>query len=108
MTATPAPPSPVARLLAACLAADVVGETVRGDLQEEYQAQVAAEGRASAARWYRREAIATCAWAARSRFMAWRRRERQPGRQPMDSFRQDIRQSLRALRKQPGFIGVRG
>jgi predicted permease len=116
------PPPLTEAILRACLREGVVAESILGDLREEHEVR-AARGRASAHRWYRREALGVAARALRDRLLPGRaarsldpRRVDGRGTTPnpvrggRDSmFRvlaSDVRLAARSLAKSPRYSAV--
>jgi putative ABC transport system permease protein len=101
-------PRTAERLLGRALPARGVGESILGDLAEEYQALAGRRGARIARFWYWRQAVALA-----TRY-AWRRVRRRFEPQPtrayrrqgdsiMDALWRDLRFGVRALVRQPGF-----
>jgi putative ABC transport system permease protein len=94
------PPRLAARLLNALLPRGVEGDTIRGDLLEEYAAR-AHRSPSSAAVWYWRTVFSV--------FLRYRQtpgRERQSARSSLETIVQDLRFALRGWRRAPGFTAV--
>ena len=87
----PRPPRPAERILRWILPTGPDGKTILGDLHEEFRVAAAKRGPVRAALWYWAQVIVTGAGYAR------------PGRAALDRRIQDLRFSLRGVRKEPGF-----
>jgi putative ABC transport system permease protein len=94
------PPRLATRLLNALLPRGVEGDTIRGDLLEEYAAR-AHRSRATAALWYWRTVLSVLL-----RYRHTSGGERQPARARVETVVQDLRFALRGWRRAPGFTAV--
>jgi predicted permease len=96
------PPRLATALLRRCLGDDF--ETIAGDLEEIFGADIAPRASAWTARlWYWRQVVSVI----RARLFAREESSVPPvKRATMAAFRQDLSYALRALRQQPGFTGI--
>lgn len=94
------PPGLLRTLLKRLLPDDVRGESIRGDLLEEFRTIEMRDGRASAIGWYRRQATRVLVAAAMGRIS--RRAVRRTSRVPW----LDVRLGIRMLAKHPGMTLV--
>jgi len=94
------PPRPATRLLNWLLPRGVEGDTIRGDLLEEYAAR--AKGSPStAAMWYWRTVFSVLL-----RYRRTPARERHSARSRVETVVQDLRFAVRGWRRAPGFTAV--
>jgi predicted permease len=107
----PAPPRYSERLLRLTLPAGVVGESVRGDLLEEFRRRARSGSLREAARWYRRQARSVVWWSLRRRLAGRGVRPRRdapwPFRgEPMEDLVGDLRLALRGFALRPSFTAA--
>ena len=82
-------------------------EAALGDLAEEFAERSDAVGRLSAACWYWHQALASIPPLLRQRLARLIQRSQRPkGDGPMGNFIYDLRHSMRAIRRNPGFAAV--
>ncbi len=101
------PPFP-ARLMLRLALDPCIHELVMGDLEEEFAERLTCEGRRRARRWYWKQALTSSAKGRRPLhgFPGPRRSPHDKEASLMDSLIQDLRHTVRAFARNPGFVIV--